>query len=270
MTTEQATPVVAIASRKGGTGKTTLALALADYLGTDERPALVIDLDPQGGSTAFLADPSAVHTGLRDRLAGSIENPIPELALPCPERAHVRIVPASPELEFAAGHAAEVGLVDDVAVEFSQALEASDLSGFACVIIDCPPAGNALMRAALLGAEHVAAPIEPGLGSLSGLSTVQKAVAKIQRRRGGLPHIAAAVRLRWAARTRFASELDEALQAELGEALAPVAIPSSVRVPEAQAQRATLAEVYPREAVTEATREACAWVAGRVGLEVQR
>ena len=48
-------PVVAIAGRKGGTGKTALCLGLAaHYFRADQRRVLVVDLDPQGSASLAL------------------------------------------------------------------------------------------------------------------------------------------------------------------------------------------------------------------------
>ena len=48
-------PIVAIAGRKGGTGKTALCLGLAaHYFRADKRRVLVVDLDPQGSASLAL------------------------------------------------------------------------------------------------------------------------------------------------------------------------------------------------------------------------
>ena len=44
---------VAIISRKGGTGKTTLACSLAVAAQSDGFDAVILDMDPQGSATAW-------------------------------------------------------------------------------------------------------------------------------------------------------------------------------------------------------------------------
>jgi chromosome partitioning protein len=64
-------PIVAIAGRKGGTGKTALCLGLAaHFFRADQRRVLVVDLDPQGSASLALgAEANGEH--LADVLNGT-------------------------------------------------------------------------------------------------------------------------------------------------------------------------------------------------------
>lgn len=54
--------IVAVASQKGGAGKTTLATSLADTLTLQGETVLLIDLDPQRSALLWSETPSAVQT----------------------------------------------------------------------------------------------------------------------------------------------------------------------------------------------------------------
>lgn len=66
--------VISFAHQKGGTGKTTSLLSLADYLSSMGKSVLVIDLDPQASSTSFLLhfDENTENTLTSDQIAHKI------------------------------------------------------------------------------------------------------------------------------------------------------------------------------------------------------
>lgn len=61
---------IVVASQKGGTGKTTVALNLALALAERGERTLLVDLDPQGGIGHSLARGDSVLTGIADVLMG--------------------------------------------------------------------------------------------------------------------------------------------------------------------------------------------------------
>jgi len=63
---------IAIVSHKGGTGRTTLALSLALDVAERGAPTVLVDLDPQGGLSAYLGRDDRRWLGLADHLDGLV------------------------------------------------------------------------------------------------------------------------------------------------------------------------------------------------------
>ncbi len=65
-------PTIAVVTRKGGSGKTTISTAIAGYLAAGDVPTGILDLDPQGSASAWAAargDERAKVLGVRSRPA---------------------------------------------------------------------------------------------------------------------------------------------------------------------------------------------------------
>jgi chromosome partitioning protein len=143
---------IAIASQKGGVGKTTICLNLAVALAESGRSTLAVDLDPQGGIALSLARGDTEWAGLAEHLVGevSIEQAIFTTKLP-----GLSLLPR--------------GRLDPVeAPEFEDALRAPGaLEGvlkavddrFEYVLIDTPGGLGSIARAALSAAGFALVPV---------------------------------------------------------------------------------------------------------------
>lgn len=127
-------PRIAVAARKGGVGKTTVACGLASVLANLGRRVLVVDLDPQSNAGYLLGtDPTA--PGTAELLSGNSPLPL-EAGL------GLYVLPGGPDLT---GHNI-------------QALDPEDLADavapldYDVLIFDCPPGVEYLERLALVAA----------------------------------------------------------------------------------------------------------------------
>lgn len=145
---------LAIVGRKGGSGKTALALGLAAHYARAGRRVLLVDLDPQGSaSLAYGAD----ATG--ERLADILQKPAPPETVPYVTFSEgLGLLPGGPALETLTAprplREALAGLLVDV------------------VLMDCPPGHAELDRLALQAADVVLAATEPHRLGIAGAARV--------------------------------------------------------------------------------------------------
>ena len=125
---------IAVAARKGGVGKTSIACGLGSVLANQGRRVLVIDLDPQSNAAYVLGtDPTA--PGTADLLIGG--SPIPLEAA-----TDLHVLPGGPDL---AGHAIQSLDPEDLA-------DAVAPLDYDTLIFDCPPGVEYLERLGLVAA----------------------------------------------------------------------------------------------------------------------
>ncbi len=144
---------IAIASEKGGVGKTTVALNLALALAERSRRVLLCDLDPQGGIGHSLARPDTEHQGLAEVLLDQLTA---TEALVETKQGNLSLLPRGRldpfetfEFEVALREPGKLGgIVDDVAERFD------------VILLDTPSGVGACTRAALAVSDLVLIPFQ--------------------------------------------------------------------------------------------------------------
>jgi len=164
---------IAIASQKGGVGKTTVSLNLSLALAESGKRTLLVDLDPQGGIGHALAKGDEELVGLADVLTGAVE---PAEAVLHTKVSTLSILPR--------------GQLDPVSVcDFEAALFQSDALrrvldtvavGYDRVIIDTPSGIGMPTRAALRVSDFVLLPLQTEALALRSLSQMLQVLAHIR------------------------------------------------------------------------------------------
>jgi chromosome partitioning protein len=152
-------PVIAVLSQKGGTGKTTLVRTLTDVLRRAGLDVLAVDLDPQGNlSDYFDVDPDA-HPTIGEVLSGRAR---------ATDAVHKQMIPANLGLAEA-----ELVLSGKMGRELTlkRALHESRRQ-FDLILIDCPPALGLLTVNALVASTHSLVSAEGEYFSLQGVEQV--------------------------------------------------------------------------------------------------
>lgn len=165
--------VAAVASIKGGVGKTSLAVLLARRIGEQGRRALLVDLDPQASATDYALrdeNPDTIRSAcsfhlLTERAA------LADVSRPALLGADV--VPAAPILATTgAALAGDAGAL----LRFRRALLAG---GHDVIVMDCPPSLSPELRAGLYAADVALVPVGVDRWTLQGLQVLTDETAKI-------------------------------------------------------------------------------------------
>ncbi len=253
------THVLAIASGKGGVGKTTTAVTLAAIFAEGGARCLVVDLDPQGSASAWLGVAgTAGGASVLDVLTGEVN--LEELVRPSPW-AGVEVIPSSPALAGADRALAGQPLA---VLGLRKAVQAMPAGRWAWVLVDCPPALGSLTTAGIAAAAGVLAPVEPSALGLTGLEDLTALVDGIGTHVTPAPRLVGVLACRVDTRQRLTRAMIEALRDRWGDLVLPGVIRETVRAREAAAARLALTVYDPTGAAAADYRAAAAEVEKRL------
>ncbi len=253
--------VLAVASNKGGVGKTTTAVNLAVALQRLGAKVLLIDLDPQAHvSAALRASPngnlSDVFNGkLRDVCEAAYPSPWPELDLAGSEKTL-----AETEVMVAAKIGKELLLEGALAVARTR---------YDLIVIDCPPNLGTLTLNALCAADHLLVPTDMSVLALEGVSDILTAVDTLRTRLGRKLSVCGIVATRFDKRT---TQLNAAIEQSFADLygnsvrLLATRIPQSSTVNKAHLAGEPIFDHAPSSPAAIAYKELAAEVAPHIGL----
>jgi chromosome partitioning protein len=163
---------IAVANRKGGVGKSSVATHLAAALAVQGKRVLVIDMDSQASTSSMLLEelPEDALTTTQLLLG---EARLPEIIRPS-ARDLVSVAPASGDLTQA-----QFAIAGRTGRETILRRAMRDVAGFDVAIVDTAPELQLATLNALVAASHVLLPFTPDPKALEGLETTCLAVSEI-------------------------------------------------------------------------------------------
>jgi len=229
--------IIAVTNQKGGVGKTTSTINIAQALAALGHSVLVIDLDPQGNATQGL--------GLRlDQLTASAAELFRDPKLPDDSAIYpghgIDLIPATPLL---AGVEREMIGITNSELRLAARLRRLR-SKYQFILIDNAPGFGPLMNSALNAADSVLVPVD---SSFFGLAGIQKLMGELEVIREGYnPKLSVlGFVLTLFDSTRMSEEIRDELKLAFGELVFDSVIRRSVKLREAPALGRTIFQHAP-------------------------
>lgn len=216
---------LAIATQKGGSGKTTTAVNLAAALAHSGKRVLLIDLDGQASASMWLGA-AATSGGTFDVLTGDAElgavlsSPLANLDVCAADSRLFRLDRAL---------AGEPGAEAILRAALAAAAPSHDW-----IICDCPPALGLATTMALVACKRVLVPVEPSALALPGATELASQILRVQRVEPGV-HVAGVVVVRADARSKITGEVTAQLRDHWGDLVCEVQIREDVKLKQAPA-----------------------------------
>jgi len=203
---------IAVANRKGGVGKSSVATHLAAGLAVRGASVLVIDMDSQASTSAMLLDEIADDLPTTTQLLLG-EARLADIVRPS-TRERVLVAPSCSELTRA-----QFAIAGKTGRETILRRALRDLRDVDVVVIDTAPELQLATLNALVAASHVLMPFTPDPKALEGLQTTSEAVAEIVGAELAHPEILGCVQVAYDRRLAVTEQSREQVAAAYGPLL---------------------------------------------------
>jgi chromosome partitioning protein len=238
--------ILCIANQKGGVGKTTTAVNLADALSRSGARTLLVDLDPQCNATSGLGlapterHPLVSTEPLRESLRSGAAEGLDVL----PGSRNFRDIETLSKGD------------EGQAATLRQHL-AGGLTAYDFVLIDCPPSLGQLTRTALASASEVLMPIQCEYFAMEGLTQMIDVIRHVMRQQSNRLQFGGILLTMYDHALELTHEVDNEVRDFFGEIVFRTVIPRDVAVAEAPSHGRSVLAYAPRSRGAWAYAELC-------------
>jgi chromosome partitioning protein len=241
--------VIAVASQKGGVGKTTTAINLGACIAQESRRVLIVDIDPQGNASSGLGiNGNDQRTTTYEALIGEAD--LAEAIVPT-ALANLDLVAAGQRLS-----GAEVELVGMMARETRlKTCLAKVRAEYDFVLIDSPPSLGLLTVNALTAADSVLIPLQCEYLALEGLTQLIGAIRLVQDHLNPGLRIEGVLLTMYDARLNLSQQVADEARKFFAERVYKTMIPRNVKLSEAPSFGKPIVLYDPHSTGAESYRE---------------
>jgi chromosome partitioning protein len=221
---------IAIVNQKGGCGKTTVSINLANALSQGDQRVLLVDMDSQSHCAVGLAVPEEqIEQSIYDVLISRSRNePIKLTEILWQISDRLELAPAS--IDLSAFEQQMAGIPERESCLKEALEEVKDQYDYA--IVDCPPAVGLLTFNALRAATDVIVPVETGYFALHGLSKQLETLSILCKRCSQQVNVKVLASM-YDIRTKMAREILGELRSHFGDKMFKTIVNFNTKIKEA-------------------------------------